>query len=237
MKTFAFIFARGGSKGVPGKNIRDLGGKPLLAHSIKIAQEINEISRIFVSTDDQEIANVGIEYGAEIIKRPAKLAQDDSPEWHAWRHAIKWAEDKGINFDIFLSLPTTAPLRNEKDIIKCLKNLDEDTDIVVTMTETTRSPWFNMVREEDGYLKFVVEDEMHYNRRQDTPRIYDMTTVAYVTRTPFIRKASRVFDGRVKGVLIPPERALDIDTELDFSFAEFLMAQKKNSVRKIIHAE
>ena len=92
MKTFAFIFARGGSKGVLGKNIRNLGGKPLLAHSIITAQNIDEISRIFVSTDSQDIAEVGIKYGAEIINRPVELAQDDSPEWLSWWHAIKWLE-------------------------------------------------------------------------------------------------------------------------------------------------
>ena len=89
MKIFAFIFARGGSKGIPGKNIRNLGGKPLLAHSILMAQSIDKISRVFVSTDDQEIADIGAEYGAEIIERPPELAQDDSSEWLAWLHAIE----------------------------------------------------------------------------------------------------------------------------------------------------
>ena len=101
MKTFAFIFARGGSKGVIGKNIRNLGGKPLLAHSIITAQNIDEISRIFVSTDDQDIAEVGIKYGAEIINRPVELAQDDSPEWLSWLHAIKWLETRNEFFDCF----------------------------------------------------------------------------------------------------------------------------------------
>ena len=125
MKTFAFIFARGGSKNVPGKNIRNLGGKPLLAHSIMIAQNIDEISRIFVSTDDKDIAEVGIKYGAEIIERPAELAQDDSPEWLSWLHAIKWLEAKGEFFDCFVSLPTTSPLRKKTDVVNCIKLLDK----------------------------------------------------------------------------------------------------------------
>ncbi len=83
MKTFAFIFARGGSKGVPGKNIPDLHGKPLLAYSIDMAHKIDEISRVVVSTDDNNIAAVAIEYGAEVINRPHELAQDDTPEWLA----------------------------------------------------------------------------------------------------------------------------------------------------------
>jgi N-acylneuraminate cytidylyltransferase len=226
MKIFAFIFARGGSKGVPGKNIRNLGGVPLLAHSIKIAQNIDEISRIFVSTDDQSIADIGIKYGAEIINRPADLAQDDSPEWLAWLHAIKWLEDSGEFFDCFVSLPTTSPLRNKTDVIRCINSLDEKTDIVVTMTDTSRSPYFNMVSKKDGYINLLMEDKGSYSRRQDVPKIYDMTTVAYVSRPEFIKKNSKIFDGKVKSVLIPKERAVDIDDEIDFKIAEMLIKKE-----------
>ena len=113
MKTFAFIFARGGSKGLPGKNLLNLDGMPLLAHSIMIAKDIDKISRIFVSTDSPEIAEVGIRYGAEVIDRPIELAQDDSPEWMSWLHAINWVEGREGLFDCFVSLPATAPLRAE----------------------------------------------------------------------------------------------------------------------------
>jgi len=226
MKTFAFIFARGGSKGVPGKNIRNLGGKPLLAHSIDMAKKVNEISRIFVSTDDQEIANIGIEYGAEIINRPAKLAQDDSAEWDAWKHAIEWLEKKGECFDKFASLPTTSPLRNKSDIIKCLDALDEKTDIVVTVTETSRSPYFNMVSVHNGEVKLLVESEKTYTRRQDVPKAYDMTTVAYVAHPSFIKHHNKIFEGKVKSVLIPKERAIDIDDEIDFRIAEMLINER-----------
>ena len=230
MKTFAFIFARGGSKGVPGKNIRSLGGKPLLAHSIEIAQNIDEISRIFVSTDDQDIADVGIKYGAEVINRPTEFAQDDSPEWLAWLHAVEWLESKGELFDRFVSLPTTSPLRNKGDVIKCLNLLDKQTDIVVTMTDTSRSPYFNMVSKEDGYIKLLMESKEGYSRRQDVPKVYDMTTVAYVTRPNFIKSNEKLFDGRVKAVLVPKERAIDIDDEVDFKMAEMLIKEKQGKV-------
>lgn len=193
MKTFAFIFARGGSKGVPGKNIRILDGKPLLAHSIMVAQDIVEVSRIFVSTDDQDIADVGIKYGAEIINRPTELAQDDSPEWLAWLHAIEWLESKGEYFDRFVSLPTTSPLRNKSDVINCLNLLDKQTDVVVTMTDTSRSPYFNMVTEENSYIKLLNESKEDYSRRQDVPLAYDMTTVAYVSRPDFIKNNNKIW--------------------------------------------
>ena len=230
MKTFAFIFARGGSKGVPGKNIRNLGGMPLLAHSIITAQSVDEISRIFVSTDDQDIADVGIKYGAEVISRPTEFAQDDSPEWLAWLHAVEWLESKGELFDRFLSLPATSPLRNKGDVIKCLNLLDKQTDIVVTMTDTSRSPYFNMVSKEGECIKLLAKSEKGYSRRQDVPLAYDMTTVAYVTRPDFIKNNNKVFDGQVKAVLIPKERAIDIDDEIDFKMAEMLIKEKQEKV-------
>ena len=145
MKTFAFIFARGSSKELPGKNIRNLNGVPLLAHSILKAKKVKSISRVFVSTDDEAIAKVAIRYGAEVIERPVELAGDNSPEWLAWRHAIEWLGARNEVFDKFISLPTTSPLRSVVDINNCLDKLDNETDIVVTMTETSRSPFFNMV--------------------------------------------------------------------------------------------
>ena len=227
MKTFAFIFARGGSKDVPGKNIRNLGGKPLLAHSIMIAQNIDEISRIFVSTDNQDIAEVGIKYGAEIIERPVELAQDDSPEWLSWLHAIKWLEARGEFFDCFVSLPTTSPLRNKTDVVNCINLLDKQTDIVVTISETSRSPYFNMVHKEEDYIKLIIEGEKSYSRRQDAPLAYDMTTVAYVAHSDFIKNNNKIFDGRVKAALIPKERSVDIDDEIDFKMAELLMRERQ----------
>jgi CMP-N-acetylneuraminic acid synthetase len=224
MKTFAFIFARGGSKGVPGKNIKELCGKPLIAYSIEIAKEIESIEKIFVSTEDDNIATVAKKYGADIIPRPSNLAQDDSPEWLAWQHAIKWLEKRNDNFDIFISLSTTSPLRNKKDITQCLESLDEKTDMVVGITEAARSPWFNMVRKNDsGFIDVLMKNDIRFTRRQETPVIFDMTTVAYVSRPEFIKSATRAFDGQVKGVEIPAERALDIDTELDFQIADYLM--------------
>ena len=226
MKTYAFIFARGGSKGVLDKNIKKICGKPLIAYSIKIAQEINNINKIYVSTEDENIANVAIGFGADIIPRPVSLAQDDSPEWLAWQHAIQWLEEKGESFDVFISLPTTSPLRNKKDITQCLASLDEKTDMVVGITEAVRSPWFNMVQKNDsGFLNVLMKNDIGYTRRQETPLVFDMTTVAYVSRPKFIKNATGVFDGKVKGVEVPSVRSLDIDTELDWEFAEYLMAK------------
>jgi CMP-N-acetylneuraminic acid synthetase len=232
MKTYAFIFARGGSKGVPRKNIRKIQGLPLIVHSIKIAKKIEMIDKIYVSTEDSEISAIAYKYGACVIPRPENLAQDNTSEWKAWSHAINWLESKGDFCDIFISLPATSPLRSEEDISKCLASIDNGTDIVVGITESTRSPWFNMVRKDNNdFIDIVMKDKNSYTRRQQGPEIFDLTTVAYVCRPDFIKKSSGIFNGRVKGVNIPPERSLDIDTELDFEIAKFLM-NKKLSTKK-----
>ena len=223
MKIYAFIFARGGSKGVPGKNIKLLADKPLLAHAVELANKIPDIDNVFVSTDDEDIAKVANQYGAEVIHRPKALAQDDTPEWLAWQHAIKWVNNKIGVFDVFVSLPTTSPLRNQLDIERCINALDDNSDIVLTATETTRSPWFNMVSiDQKGNTKLLIDSSESYSRRQDVPKAYSLTTVAYVARPEFIINFDHIFDGRVKSVMIPEERSIDIDTELDFKIANFL---------------
>ena len=229
MKTYAFIFARGGSKGVLNKNIKDMCGKPLIAYSIEIAKKIKSINKIFVSTEDSNIASVAMDYGAEIIPRPISLAQDNSPEFASWKHAIKWLKDSGDEFDRFISLPTTSPLRNENDINQCLASLDKKTDIVIGKTKASRNPFFNMVKKnDDGFLEILISNDHHYSRRQDAPPVFDMTTISYVCRPEFILNSKGIFDGRVKGVEIPSERALDIDTELDWNFVEFMMGKKND---------
>lgn len=225
MKTYAFVFARGGSKGLPGKNILKINNIPLLAYSIDIAHSINEIQRCFVSTDSFEIAGIAKYYGATVIHRPAELCGDDSPEWLSWQHAVNWVRNNIGEFDKFISLPTTAPLRLSKDVEKCLSKLDSKTDIVLTMSESHRSPWFNMVSKGfDESIRLIIKNKNSPTRRQDAPVSYDLTTVAYVARPDFIMKNSSIWDGKSKGVIIPAERAIDIDTELDFRVATLLMA-------------
>jgi CMP-N-acetylneuraminic acid synthetase len=237
MKTYAFVFARGGSKGVPGKNIRALAGKPLLAYSIDLAKKIEAVSKIFVSTEDETIASIARDYGALVINRPEALAQDDTPEWLAWQHAVEWLEDGGDDFDVFLSLPTTSPLRNKEDIHSTLTCLDDNTDIVLTMATAVRIPWFNMVRKtNEGFISLLMKNDTTIHRRQDAQTIYDLTTVAYVTRPEFIKSAGGMFEGQVKGIKIPVERALDIDSQLDFEIAEFLINRESRTNENNNHA-
>jgi CMP-N-acetylneuraminic acid synthetase len=228
MKATAFIFARNGSKGLPGKNIRPLGGKPLIAWSIEHALDVKRIDRVIVSTDSEEIAAVARKYGAEVpFIRPAELARDDSPEWLAWRHALNYMQEKsGVLPTVMVSLPATAPLRSPLDIENCLDEFEKgDVDIVITVSEAHRSPYFNMVKANaDGTVGLVIPSQSAVTRRQDAPVVYDMATVAYVLSTEFVLTKNSIFEGRVSAVKVPRERAVDIDTLLDFQMAEYFLS-------------
>lgn len=234
-----FIFARGGSQEVPGKNTRLLAGKPLIAYAIETAFQSEFIDRVEVSTDDEKIAQIAKDFGAEVpFVRPKELAQDNSPEWLAWQHAIRTLKEqnKGRELDVFVSIPPTAPLRAAEDVDKAIQTfLESDADIVITVKKASRHPSFNMITlDEQNCAKLVLPLDKHIIRRQDASPVYDMTTVAYVASPKFIMESKAIFEGRVKAVIIPEERALDIDTELDFQFAEYLMINrmKKNEENK-----
>lgn len=227
MKATAFIFARGGSKGLPGKNIRLLGGKPLIAWSIEQALSAGRIDRVIVSTDSTEIATVAREYGAEVpFMRPPELARDESPEWLAWRHALNFLKEReGVLPDAMISVPATAPLRLPADLDNCLDEYEKGrADMVITISDAHRSPYFNMVTSSDeGVISLVIPPASSISRRQDAPVVYDMATVAYVASPHFVMTHNSIFEGRVRAVHVPRERAIDIDTLLDFQIAECLL--------------
>jgi CMP-N-acetylneuraminic acid synthetase len=230
MKTVAFIFARGGSKGLPGKNIRHFGGKPLIAWSIECALSVDRIDRVIVSTDSEEIAEISRGYGAEVpFIRPTELASDESSEWLAWRHSLEYLKEKtGSLPEAMVSVPATAPLRLSVDIDNCLDEYEKGSvDVVITITDPHRNPYFNMVKSNpDGTYGLVNAQPLLVERRQDAPQVYDMTTVCYVVNSKFVMTHNSIFEGRVKAVHIPIERAIDIDTLLDFQIAEALLLNK-----------
>jgi N-acylneuraminate cytidylyltransferase len=222
----AFIFARGGSKGLKNKNTLNFAGKPLIAWTIEQALAYSGINRVVVSTDSTEIADISKAYGAEVpFLRPAELAADTSPELLSWKHALNFLlENEGKVPEIFVSLPCTAPLRSQEDITMNLHCLVESgADLALTVTPSQRSPYFNMVHlQSDSRASLVMKSGTNYTRRQDTPRTYDVTTVAYSGKSSYILETSELFSGKVYASIVDQERAIDIDNSFDFEVAEYL---------------
>ncbi|MCG3470217.1 acylneuraminate cytidylyltransferase family protein [Xenorhabdus bovienii] len=231
MKTYSFIFARGGSKGLPRKNIKLFSGKPLIVWSIEIAQRCSSIDKIFVSTDDEEIAEIANNAGAEIIIRPKELATDTSSEWDAWRHAVNFVTNKYGKFSSFISLPATSPLRSVIDVNNALNKLIEtQADICLAVTPSNRNPYFNMVKiSHSGTTDLLIRTDTNTYRRQDAPETYDLTTVVYVTSPNYILKKKSIFEGNVVSIEVPKERSIDIDDIFDFKFAELLFKESISS--------
>jgi N-acylneuraminate cytidylyltransferase len=194
---------------------------------------LSNIEEVFVSTDSVEIADVARRYGASVpFIRPGELAKDNSPEWMAWRHMLNFLRERdGKLPDAMLSVPTTAPLRSVGDIQRCIDTFELGiTDAVVTVTDSHRSPYFNMVKlDARGFADIVIKDSSVINRRQDSPSVFDMTTAAYIVDAEFIMEHNGIFEGRVKAVHLPLERAIDIDTLLDFEIAEFLYLRRNGT--------
>lgn len=226
MKTFAFIFVRGGSKGLPGKNIMPLAGKPLLQYSIDTAKVCPSISQVFVSTDDDEIAAVATGAGAILIERPDELATDTSPEWLSWRHAIEWAQQQYGDFEHFVSLPATSPLRSVEDVEGAITQRQAvAADICISVTPASRSPFFNMVKhDQNGFVELVNKPDGEVARRQDAPEVFDITTVVYATTPAFVLNHYGLFSGKVTSIEVPKARAVDIDDIYDFKLAEAILA-------------
>ncbi len=234
MNAIGFIFARGGSKGVPRKNLRLLAGKPLLAHAIEAARQSRYIRRVVVSTEDDEIARVAEDYGAEVpFLRPAELASDTAAEWLAWQHAIRAVSGgERPNFEMFVSVPATAPLRAPQDIDAAIELLrDSGADAVIAVTEAHRNPYFNMlILDEQGRARIAMAGQTGQKaivRRQDAPEVYDATTVVYAARPEWVLRVSDLLQGDLRAIVVPKERALDIDSELDLEIAEFLLERRR----------
>lgn len=232
MTVYGAVFARGGSKGVPRKNMRQIAGTSLLELSISMGLALDCIDRMLCSTDSDEIATEAMRLGAEVpFRRPATLAQDNSPEWAAWQHLARFLTQEGASeSDVLVSLPTTSPLREMEDVQQAIDLFNASNfDAVLAVTESAVNPWFNMVRRDDrSGVKVLLEAEGEaVNRRQDSTAVFDITTVVYVTSLGYVLGSAGLFSGAVGSIAVPRERALDIDTDFDIEVANFLIRRKR----------
>ena len=218
-----FIFARENSQGIKNKNITKLKNKPLIYYSIKIAKQIVASDSVYVSTDSKIIKNISLKNKVNVIDRPRKLASGKSPEILSWKHAINYLKEKNIYFQTFVSLPTTSPLRNKSDVLRSIKKLKKNTDIVLTATEANRNPSFNMVKKlKNGYYDVILSGKRIFNR-QEAPKVFDLNTVAFVTKPNFILNCKSIFDGNVDINLVDKKRSIDIDNYYDLKIAKMLL--------------
>ncbi len=220
------IPARGGSKGVPRKNIKPIAGRPLIAYSIGHALQSRYIDRTIVSTDDQEIANISRQYGAEIpFMRPDHLSTDSAPTIDVLRHTVEWLEkNENYGCDIIVLLHATSPLRDVSDIDACIKLLiDKNANNVISVTEAHANPYFNMVEKRTSGVQLVKKGK--FFTRQAAPEIYVINGSVYVWRKATLRKTRKVVMKQSELYTMPRERSVDIDNVLDFRIAEMLLSQ------------
>jgi CMP-N,N'-diacetyllegionaminic acid synthase len=225
----AVIPARGGSKGLPGKNLKILGDIPLFGHAIKLAQSIPDIARVIVSTDSPEIATAANALGADTpFLRPTHLATDTAPMWPVIQHALNSAQmHYGVEYQSILLLDPTALGRTPLDITSAIQNLAEDqsADGVISVSEYEHNPLWYAVHQPSGYMKDLCPEGKTYTRRQDLPPVYRINGQYYLWRTPFVQSTDnwRTSNKLILSPMSNPNLAL-IDTPEDFNRAEELLS-------------
>jgi len=230
MKRLCTICARGGSKGVANKNIRPIGGKPLIVHSVLQAQLSGLFEAIAVSSDSPEILDISKKYGADYsIVRPQDLASDSAPKLPAIQHCVNEVERiSGKNFDVIVDLDVTSPLRLTKDIEGAVRLLEEkNVSNVITGCPARRSPYFNLVeRDEDDYVRLSKPPEQIITRRQDAPECFDMNASIYVWKREGLIGRKSIFNADTLLFVMPEERSIDVDHEWEFEYVEFLFNKR-----------
>ena len=230
----AVIPARGGSKGVPRKNLQLLAGLPLIAHSIQLSKLCTEIARCIVSTDSEEIASLAREYGGDApFLRPAALAADDTPMWPVLKHALEAMERReGLRYGSVLLLSPTSPARLPEDVSRAIKLLERDdraVGVVAASKPSFNPQWTCIDIAGDGYMRQSFPDGNLYARRQDVPEIFRINGMLYLWRRDHVAEseAPNYYTMPHRLLEIPEDRAIDIDTPRDLSLAELLLRNHK----------
>jgi N-acylneuraminate cytidylyltransferase/CMP-N,N'-diacetyllegionaminic acid synthase len=225
-RVLAVIPARGGSKGVPHKNIRLLGGRPLISYTIDAASGARLLDRTVVSTDDTEIAEIARQYGAETpFLRPAELARDESLAEPVLDHALGWLEEHESYLpDYVMLLQPTSPLRTAEDIDNAISlALEKDADGVVSVCPAKHHPYLIKRLGEDGQISDFLTLDRTYKRRQDLPPAFGLTGAIYMVKRDILLESHTFYTDRTYPYIMPVERSLDIDTLWDFAMAELIL--------------
>ncbi|VVB88561.1 3-deoxy-manno-octulosonate cytidylyltransferase [uncultured archaeon] len=222
---FGLVPARGGSKGLPGKNIRPLLGKPLIAWTIEQALSSKYLDRVIVSTDDEEIAEVSKKYGAKVpFVRPKELASDEAKGIDVVLHAIDWIERNNTPYDLILLLQPTSPNRISKDIDNSIELLfQKNARSIVSVCETEHHPYWSNILPHDSCMKDFIRMETMDKNRQEFPTFYRLNGAIYLAYSDYLKINKSFFGNDTFAYQMPIERSIDIDTEIDFRFAECLL--------------
>ncbi len=227
------ICARGGSKGVKNKNIKELNGKPLIAHTIEQAKNSGLFEHVVISTDSDDIARISKQYGAEVFfKRDKSMSSDTAGKLDVIKDAfIRSEEYYKKKFEYLIDLDATAPLRSTQDIIDSFNQFKgNNNDNLITAMPSRRSPYFNLVEQDKNgkvYLSKKLDNTVI--RRQDAPKSYDMNASIYIWKRNVLLNEESIFLDNTGLYVMPEVRSIDIDSELDFRFVEFLMKEKSNA--------
>jgi len=232
MKRICSICARGGSKGVINKNIRILMGKPLIAHTILQAKEANCFDCIVVSSDSQDILDISKEFGVDyVVQRPDEMASDQAAKLPAIQHCVKTIEGiTDCEYDTMVDLDATSPLRIIEDIHKSIEMLENSNDAnnLVTGAPSRRSPYFNLVElSKNGFVRTSKNLDSPIIRRQDSPRCFDLNASIYIWKRKAFYNNETLLTEDTSLFIMPEERSIDIDTELDFEIVRLLMKNKE----------
>ncbi len=227
-RILGIIPARGGSKGIPRKNIRPLAGKPLIGWTIEPALESNLCQQLIVSTDDPEIASVSRELGADVpFIRPSAISSDTATSLSVVEHALDWMTDTGAEiFSHVLLLQPTSPFRTVEDIQNAVKIAKETGAAVVSVCEPRDHPYLVKIIRPDGTLGDFIPESAHCSRRQDFPSVFTLNGAIYLISVDCLRKEKTFTPEKTVPYIMPRERSLDIDTPWDFFLAEQIMQRK-----------
>lgn len=230
MRVLGLIPARGGSKGVPRKNIRLLSGKPLIAYTAEAALAAKRLARVILSTEDAEIAAVGQSLGVEVpFLRPSELAQDDTPTLPVVQHTLRWLEEHDSYFDAVCLLQPTCPLRRPADIdasIELLERSDADSVISVLPVPLEYNPHWVYFQDKGGWLHLSMGEDAPISRRQDLPPAFHREGSIYVSRRDIVMEQNCFYGKHLIGYPIEPQYSVNIDTEEDWARAEKLLLKR-----------
>ena len=228
MKTIYAIPARGGSKGIPHKNIKPLAGKPLIGYSIDVARQLAADDDICLTTDDPDIAATAESMGLNVpFLRPASLATDTCGTYEVLIHALDFYRDRGIDYDTLVLLQPTSPMRTADDVRAALALYSPDIDMVVTVKEAASNPYYNCYEtDNDGFLH-ISKGDGGYTRRQDAPKVWEYNGAVYVINVESLRRMPLSAFTRRRMSVMPAERSVDLDTPVDWLIAEKLIENSK----------